>query len=269
MTEYRRSNVAFWNELTEIHETSSYYDLDSFMRGRQSLHDIELKELGDVRGKSLLHLQCHFGMDSLSWARLGASVTGVDYSDKAIALATKLSLELGLGAKFVQSDVYDLPNSLKGKFDIVFTSYGVLCWLQNLPEWAKVISHFLNDGGTFLIVEEHPVAYILDEKCKPEELRIGYPYFDKTTLVLNDRHSYADQSAQIEQPVHYEWTHTIEEILNALISAGLTVESFREYPFCMYQKFEWLSKGEDGFWHAPQNSTIVVPLLFSLKASKR
>jgi len=269
MTEHQRSNVAFWNELTDIHETSSYYDLDSFMHGRQSLHDIELKELGDVHGKSLLHLQCHFGMDSLSWSRLGASVTGVDFSDKAIRLATRLSSELGLDAKFVQSDIYDLPNLLKGKFDIVFTSYGVLCWLQNLHEWAKVISHFLKNGGTFLIVEEHPLAYILDEKCKPEELRIGYPYFDKTTLSFNSQYSYADSTTEVEQSVHYEWTHTLQEILDAVISAGLAVESFREYPFCMFPKFEWLSKGDDGFWHAPQNSSIAVPLLFSLKASKR
>jgi SAM-dependent methyltransferase len=268
VSEHLQSNVAFWNELTDVHEASKYYDLASFMNGRQTLHNIELQELGDVRGKSLLHLQCHFGMDSLSWSKLGAQVTGVDFSDKSISLATRLSSELNLDTKFVVSDIYNLPNALQGKFDIVFTSYGVLCWLQNLGEWAKVISHFLKAGGTFLIVEEHPLAYILDEKCKPDNLRIGYPYFDKTTLELHDRHSYADQTAQIVQPVHYEWTHTVEEILDAVISAGLVVRSFREYPFCMYQKFEWLSKGADDFWHPTADSAVAVPLLFSLNATK-
>lgn len=134
MIQHQSDNRAFWNELTAIHEISEFYDVDSFLKGRQTLHDIELEALGDVKNKSLLHLQCHFGMDSLSWSRLGAHVTGVDFADAAIELAQRLNDRLGLNAKFIQSDVYELESKLEQQFDIVVTSYGVLCWLKNLAD---------------------------------------------------------------------------------------------------------------------------------------
>jgi SAM-dependent methyltransferase len=267
MLEERESNRAFWNELTEIHEQSAFYDVESFLRGRNTLHDIEIKELGDVEGKSLLHMQCHFGMDTLSWARLGANVTGADFSDKAVALAQKLAGELNLSARFVQTDIFELPQALPEQFDIVFTSYGVLCWLRDLPAWGRVISSMLKPGGTFLIVEEHPLSNILDENCDSSELRIGYSYFDESMLTFHDRHSYADNTKLVSQPVHYEWTHTMEEIIMSLLNAGLRIDSYKEYPYSMYQKFPWLSKGSDNWWHPPAG-TIPIPWLFSLRATK-
>jgi len=267
MTDYQTSNVQFWNELTAIHERSEFYDVPAFIAGKQTLKHIELSQLPDVKGKTLLHLQCHFGMDSLSWARAGAHVTGVDFSNESVDLARRLAKETGVNAQFVQSDLYELPRTLQGQFDIVFTSYGVLCWLQDLKAWAKVISHFLKDGGTFLIVEEHPLAFILDEKCSAQDVRIGYSYFDKSTLALHDQTSYADGKSRLAQPVHYEWTHTLTEIFDSLGAAGLKVESFKEYPFCMYQQFSWLSLESDGFWHGPA-SAVSMPLLFSLLAVK-
>ncbi len=143
MDEYLKKNKELWNELTAIHAGSEFYDVDGFKRGKCSLSSIELEELGDVSGKSLLHLQCHFGLDTLSWARLGARVTGVDFSDKAIDLARSLSRDLKIEADFVQSDIYDLPDNLDGEFDIVFTSGGVLPWLPDLKRWAEIITHFL------------------------------------------------------------------------------------------------------------------------------
>ena len=199
--EQKQANIAFWNELTAIHERSKFYDVPSFLSGKQTLQHVELKELGNVSGKSLLHLQCHFGMDTLSWARLGAQVTGVDFSDRAIDLAQKLNVKLDLDARFIQSDVFDLPSRLKEQFDIVFTSYGVLCWLQNLDLWAQTIAHFLKPQGTFLLVEEHPLAYIIDEHCNVDNIRLGYSYFDKSTLTMTSDGSYADPIAKIKPSI--------------------------------------------------------------------
>src|SRR4051812_6983269 len=176
MDEYLRSNQELWNHWTELHEKSEMYDLPGFKAGGFRLHDIEKGELGDVSGKSLLHLQCHFGLDSLSWARLGAKVTGVDFSDKALALARSLSAEMDIPATFVHSNIYDLPEHLSEQFDIVFTSYGVLGWLPDLERWAGVVAHFLKPGGTFLVVEAHPFSMVFDNDHE-SELRVIYPYF--------------------------------------------------------------------------------------------
>src|SRR3954464_11903705 len=153
--EYIQSNRKLWNDWTGIHAQSEFYDVESFKEGKFRLHPIEKEELGDVRGKTLLHLQCHFGLDTLSWANLGAIVTGADFSDKAIDLARELSRETGLPATFICSNIYDLPAALEGQFDIVFTSHGVLGWLPDMPNWGKVVAHFLKPGGTFYVAEVH------------------------------------------------------------------------------------------------------------------
>ena len=149
MDNYINYNQDLWNELTPIHERSKFYDLEGFRSGKQSLKSIELDELGDVSGKSLLHLQCHFGVDTLSWARKGGIVTGIDFSDASINLAQSLSRELGIKASFFRANIYDLPDILKAEFDIVYTSYGVLAWLPDLKRWAEIIVHYLKRGGFF------------------------------------------------------------------------------------------------------------------------
>ncbi len=143
------ANLKLWNELVDVHVKSKFYGLDDFKAGKSSLLPTEVEELGDVNGKTLLHLQCHFGMDSLSWARKGAIVTGIDFSDNAILKARELSKEIGVPATFIQSNIYDIPEIIKGKFDIVFTSYGTIYWLDDLMGWAKVIHHCLKSGGMF------------------------------------------------------------------------------------------------------------------------
>jgi len=215
-----------------------------------------------------LHLQCHFGLDTLSLARLGATVTGADFSDNSIAAARQLAQEIGVPAEFVCADVYSLPELLEKKFDIVFTSLGVLCWLRDLPAWAKVVSHFLKVGGTFVLVEDHPLAFIMDEKSEQDNLRISYDYFDKSTLSLSDEGSYADPNAVLEHKLHHEWTHSLDEIFSSLIDAGMRIESFHEYPFAMFQRFDWLIKNEKGWWQ-PVDGALKVPMLFSLKCSKK
>jgi 2-polyprenyl-3-methyl-5-hydroxy-6-metoxy-1,4-benzoquinol methylase len=173
-----QENLALWNEWTRIHEKSKMYNIEGFLAGENRLHSIELDELGaQVPGRSMLHLQCHFGLDSLSWARLGAQVTGADFSGEAIRLAKALNEKAGLSARFVCSELDKLPGVLEGQFDIVYTSYGVLTWLPDLTRWAQVIDHFLKPGGTFYMVEFHPYFMTLDDADNAQGVKIGYTYF--------------------------------------------------------------------------------------------
>jgi SAM-dependent methyltransferase len=263
--EYTQANRALWDEWTHIHAGSEMYRLEQFKGGENTLNPLEREEVGSVEGKKLLHLQCHFGMDTFSWARLGAQVTGVDFSPEAIKLATSLSLELGIQARFICCDLYDLPEHLNDTFDIVYTSGGVLTWLRNLDRWAKVAAGYLKPGGMFYIREIHPTSGIFDESAS--ELRIKYPYFDTEPYVDEEPRDYADHTAEIKQKVSYEWTHPLGEILTALIQAGLRLEFLHEFPFTGYQAFPFLEKGEDGYWRLPGNAQTI-PLTFSVRARK-
>lgn len=267
MHNYTQANRTNWNAWTEINATSAFYDVAGFKSGKSTLHSIERDELGDVSGKTLLHLQCHFGLDTLSWARLGAKVTGVDFSDKSIALAQSLAQELGLDARFICSDIYDLPNVLNEKFDIVFTSYGVLFWLSDLQKWGEIVAHFLKPGGIFYIVEHHPFANVYDEN-NPTDLQILYPYFHTAEPVgLETQGTYADPDATYST-TEYAWSYGLGEVINALIDAGPRIEYVHEFPYCNSQRFAILEQGEDGFWHWKDHKNTI-PLLFSLKATLR
>jgi SAM-dependent methyltransferase len=268
LDDYFDANRALWNEYTPIHARSKFYDLPGFRAGRNSLQAFEIEELGSVAGKSLLHLQCHFGMDTLSWARLGARVTGVDFSDRAIELAEKLAHELSLEAQFICANVYELPEVMHGEFDIVYTSGGVLTWLPDLPRWAGVIAHFLKKGGTFYMAEVHPFSQVFDDRQGVTALSVHYPYFSPPgPLVFDVDGSYADRAAQINQKVVYEWTHSLSDVLNALIAAGLRLEFLHEFPFTIYSQLpEMMEQGPDGLYHFKEDG-ISIPLLYSLKAS--
>lgn len=268
MDNHLQTNLAHWNELTLIHARSAFYDLAGFKAGKSSLKPIEVRELGDVTGRSLLHLQCHFGMDTLSWARRGARVTGVDFSDQAIATARSLSQELDIAADFLCSDIYSLPTRLSDKFDIVFTSYGVLCWLPNLAPWAQVGAHFLKLGGIFYIVEEHPLANIFEDDATTGGIKVAYSYFHSPEpLQWEGEGTYADRTATVEHRITYEWMHSLSDILNALTAVGLRIEFLHEFPYLMYGKFACMEEGEDGWWRF-KDRKINIPLIFSLKAVK-
>ena len=261
-----KSNENLWDHWTELHEQSEFYDVAGFKAGKLTLHDIEKEELGDVAGKSLLHLQCHFGLDTLSWARLGANVTGVDFSEKAIARARSLSQETGIPANFVQSNVYDLPNNLTGQFEIVFTSYGALWWLPDIEGWAKVVSRFLKPGGTFLLVEFHPIASVFDVDDSGE-LKAMYPYFSRPQpLEFQVQGSYAVSDPDYHG-VEYGWNHSMGEYVTSLIEAGLRIESLREFPMANWKMFPSMEQGADGWWRFPSEMGEI-PLMFSLKATK-
>ncbi len=267
MNKYLKTNLALWNEWTPINSKSKSYDVQGFKSGRCTLHSTELEELGDVSGKSLLHLQCHFGMDTMSWARLGAKVTGVDFSEKAIKLAKSLSQELNIKAKFICSDIYSLPKVLTGKFDIVFTSIGVLCWLPDIQKWANVISHFLKPGGIFYIIESHPICNVFENESYTTALKFNHTYFysPQPTKYEPDG-SYADRTAKVVNP-SYEWTHSLSDIINAIIQAGLKIEFVHEFPYAHYDIFPFLEQAEDKKWRLPKNKELI-PLMFSLRAIK-
>jgi len=266
-TDHMDTNRQLWDQLTPIHAASEFYDLEGFKKGRCALMAVDREEVGEVAGKSLLHLQCHFGLDTLSWARLGARVTGVDFSARAVALAGSLAAELSIPATFICSNLYDLPRLLSSQFDIVFTSAGVLTWLPDLVRWAEVVDRFLKPSGFFYLREDHPTAYIFDDDDGVTKPALRYPYFPSSEpMRFEDQGSYADRSADI-RTVSYEWTHNLAEVINSLTGAGLRIEYLHEYPWATYQSLPFLVKGKDGLWRYPE-APECLPLAYSVRASK-
>ena len=266
MDQFLKSNRELWDNWTRIHVKSKMYDVAGFKAGANRLDSVVRAGLGDVTGKSLLHLQCHFGLDTLSWARLGAHVTGADFSDVAIAQARVLSAELNIPADFVCCNLYDLPDHLNGQFDIVFTSHGVLSWLPDLSKWGKIIAHFLKPGGKFFIAEAHPTAYIFDDE-NPSDLRVRYPYFHTTEPGRSAvQGSYAERDANF-QSVEYFWVFSMSDVINSLINAGLRIVELREYDYLAWQMYPFMEQDERGWWCLPKRFPPL-PMMFSLKAIK-
>jgi SAM-dependent methyltransferase len=267
MDDYLETNRDLWNAWTGLHEIAEFYNVAGFKAGGSSLRPIERAELTAVAGRSLLHLQCHFGLDTLSWARLGATVTGVDLSDQSIALARALSAELAIPAAFVCAEVERLPEVLSGDFDIVFSSYGVLPWLRDLARWAAVIAHFLKPGGIFYLVDDHPFMRTLSAG-ENGELVASKPYFyTAEPSRYEGRGSFAapgDETAPLRH--WYVWNHSLGEVLGALIGAGLRIEFVHEFPFAMRAKFPGMQRAADGTWRFTRPPEI--PLSFSLQARR-
>ena len=269
-------NRKLWDVWTKAHVASEFYDVASFKAGGDRgirVTDYERDEVGDVTGKTLLHLQCHFGLDTLSWARLGAIVTGADFSPEGVAAARALADEVGLSAEFVCSNLYDLPTALGlpegGGFDVVYTSSGVLGWLPDIREWARVVAHFVKPGGFFYITEVHPVAMAFEnEGVEPGELRLQYPYWTHADpIVFPVVGSYADPSAPTEGLREHGWDHGLGQIVTALIDAGLRIDFLHEFPFCLW-RLDFLQERDDGRFYLPDGTPGELPISFSLKATK-
>lgn len=259
---YFEANKRLWNARTPLHASSEFYNVTAFKKGKTSLTHIELNELKNVKNKKLLHLQCHFGMDTLSWAREGAIPTGIDISDEAIKLAKELNEELHLNANFICSNVYDLKEHLQEKFDIVFTSYGTIGWLPDLDKWAAIISHYLEKGGVFYMADFHPVLWMFDDNFEG----IQYPYFNRGVIRSEVPGSYAERNMN-QMSVEYGWNHNISEILTALIRHGLKIVSFNEFPYSPFNCFRNMTRGEDGNYRI-RGLDDKLPMVFSLKAIK-
>ncbi|TAK11063.1 MAG: class I SAM-dependent methyltransferase [Anaerolineae bacterium] len=266
MGSFRQTNQSLCDAYTDIHKDSAAYDLAAFKAGQTTLSAIELEELApEVDGKTMLHLQCHFGRDSMMWARMGAKVTGVDFSSKAIALARELNVELGLDCRFVEANVLDMTGALDEQFDIVFTSYGVLTWLDDLEAWARTVARHLKPGGVFYIVEFHPIGMMLNDAS--EGFGFDLPYFrtPEPHRFVNDG-SYAGAFKDGETHPAYEWTHPMSEIVSALGAAGLQIEYLHEFDFSIYPMVPWLEGGGEE-WHIPAGWPQL-PLMFSIRATK-
>jgi len=273
LDDYLKANLASWDEAVGLHVGSELYDVAGFKAGKTSLSDIELSELGPFvgEGTTLLHLQCHFGLDTLSWARRGAVVTGADFSGEAVRTARALADEVGLPARatFVQSDVEHLPDALPTRFDVVFTSWGVLLWLGDLERWAEVVDHFLEPGGTFYIAEFHPYAFLLAEDTTPDALRIGYPYFmHGVPQRFDEDGDYADAEAKLEHTVTFEWLHGFAEIVDPLLRRGLRLDFLHELPFTVPGlPFPFLETDDRGMLRLKGHHEDF-PLTFTLKMTK-
>lgn len=256
-------NCESWNNRTDAHLESEFYDLEGFKNGNTSLNSIELDLLGDISGKSILHLQCHFGQDSISLSRLGAKVIGLDLSDKAISSAKNLAVETNVDTEFICSDIYDLPNHLDEQFDIVFTSYGTIGWLPDLDKWAKVISKFLKPNGKFVFVEFHPVVWMFDDNFE----KIAYRYFNSGAIVETESGTYADKTADITQD-YVMWNHGFSEVINSLIKNNLEINSLDEYDYSPYNCFNKTIEFEPKKYRI-EHLDNKIPMVYSIVAIKK
>ena len=254
--DYFELNRESWNRRAEVHFDSRFYDVEGFLAGNTSLREIELAELTEVKGRRLLHLQCHFGLDTLSWARLGADCTGVDISPVAIEKARQLNESAGLDAKFVCTDVYGYSRADTAAFDIVFTSYGTICWLPDLDKWAQVVASNLAPGGIFYMADFHPVYDLLD----------GYSYFEQDEPDVAEEETYTENSGDLKTPLAV-WSHPLSRIVNALINAGISIQRLNEYPFSPYDCFKGMKEREPGRYciaHRGQD----IPLVYTITGQK-
>jgi SAM-dependent methyltransferase len=258
------TNRAHWDERVPVHLASPFYDVDGFLAGRSTLRPFEAEELGDVTGRSLLHLQCHFGMDTLSWARRGAIVTGLDFSEPAIAAARHLAERTGLAAEFVTADVYEAVEALGGRqFDIVCTGFGALVWLPDVERWAGVVAALVRPGGTFYLAEFHP----LHEVFADDSLTAIRDYFDETGKEFDEQGSYADPGATFEHTKTRERTHGLGSIVTALARSGLRIELLVERDSIAWQRWPFLERHDDGGYRMPAGMPRL-PLSYSLRARK-
>ena len=269
MNEFTEANRLHWDEVLPIHMAAVSYNVAGFRAGKTKLTPVELEELGDVRGKTLLHLQCHFGLDTLSWAREGAIVTGADFSEPALDAARALAEECGIDARFVLSDLYALPDNLDGQFDIVFTSYGALNWLPDISRWAQIAAHYVRPGGTFYVVEFHPIMGIFDDDANVTDLRVRFPYFPTGEALRWEGYGdYTDRNAKLKHDVTFEWPHPVGEVVTALIDAGLRIEFLHEFPFASYAQVPQLMELAGERQYRLKHHDGSVPLLYSVKATK-
>lgn len=260
---YFDQNRRSWDDRLEIHANSAFYDLKGFLEGKSSLTEIESNALGDIEGKNLLHLQCHFGLDTLSLARKGAKVTGIDFSGKAISLAREVASKVGIAATFFETNVYDVPCCLEQQFDIVFTSFGAIPWLPDLERWASVVDDVLQPGGTFYIAEFHPTLYLFDF----DNFHLAFGYFNQGgphEETVEGTYAAPESSLRIKE---YFWNHSLAEVISPFLAMGYSIEEFKEYDFSPYNCFPNMEEVAPGRYRWT-GAKVSIPHVFSLRATK-
>jgi SAM-dependent methyltransferase len=264
------ANLAHWEEMVEVHvEGGAYRKLPAFRAGEAILDPLVMSEIGDVRGKKILHLQCHFGLDTLSFARLG--VTGIDFSPAGITAAQALSAETGVPGRFIRCKVEEVPQHLDETFDMVFTSWGAICWLADLKVWGKIIAGALVPGGIFYMAEGHPLALAIDDAAPsphPGALLLRHACLSQIEPTRWDiATDYADETTRLENKTTFDWNHDLGTVVTALSAAGLRIDYLREHPFISWRAFPDLVERDDYFFELPEGFPAI-PLSFSLRAEK-
>ena len=262
--DYLEVNKANWNARVDGHLESDFYDLKSFKETKNSLKHIELKLLGDINNKSILHLQCHFGQDSMSMRAMGASVTGVDSSNEAIKEANLIAEELSLECQFIECDILSLREVYKSKHDVVFTSYGTIGWLPDIDKWANVIAESLNSGGEFIMVDFHPFVWTFDDDVD----KITYRYFNSGPIDLIEEETYTGDVIEKKSTRTISWNHSLSEIITALLKNGIEIVEFEEYDYSTYDCFSGLIEEEKEkfrFKHLGNK----IPMMYSIVGRKK
>ncbi len=262
-SDWLKINKESWDKRTQIHLGSDFYNVESFKNGKDSLNTIELGLLGNIKAQKILHLQCHFGMDTLSLEKHGGIVTGVDFSQDAISHANILKKEMGMSSEFICSNVYDLDLTASHEFDMVFCSYGICGWLPDLNRWGEIISKHLKSGDTFTIIDFHPALWMFDDDFK----NISYSYFNDKPYVEVENGSYASKNNK-EEITSIWWNHSLSEIITSLMNNGMDLLSFKEYDYSPYDCFRHtveISKGKYRIKHLEAN----IPMLYSLVFKKK
>jgi ubiquinone/menaquinone biosynthesis C-methylase UbiE len=262
MQDYLQINKVWWNNRVASHVAGTFYDNEKFLNGDTTLKPIELTLLGDIKNKTVLHLQCHFGQDTLSLERMGAHATGVDFSDEAIKQAKKMNKQLGLDCVFICSDVYMLSAIHEYEYDIVFTSYGTINWLPDLNKWASIIAQFLKPGGKLIFVEFHPYIHMHTDGLA----KLNYSYFNEGPIIEEIPGSYADNNSQVGGS-DITFNHSLGEVLQALLKVGLTITHFDEYNYSPYNCFPNM-KQLGSHKYVFNDVNISVPMAYSIVANK-
>ena len=268
LDEFRQANQDNWNERTHIHAASRSYDLDSYIADPHKISRVvrfDMADLGSVDGKTLLHLQCHLGTDTLSLARLGAAVTGVDFSPDAIAAARQLSAACGVAAHFEVAELYDTPNVIHDTFDIVYTGVGALTWLPDIAAWGRVVAAMLKPGGMLFLRDFHPMLWTIDDE-RNDALVVKYPYFETSAVRFAKDTTYTDGD-RLSHAVTYEWNHGLSEIVMALLDNGLQLTLLKEHQVAESQYLPDMTQDADGRWRLPHGEDRL-PLMYTIRAVK-
>ncbi|MDJ0790631.1 MAG: class I SAM-dependent methyltransferase [Acidimicrobiia bacterium] len=267
---YYADNLANWNDRVPIHAGPDGYGIDRYVTDADHLSSIvefDRRYLPDVAGKSLLHLQCHIGSDTVSWGRLGAHVVGVDFSEPALVVADQLARDMGLQARWILSDVYRSPDVLDEQFDIVYTGVGAICWLPDIRRWAEVVAGFTKPGGTFLMREGHPSMWSLDWERNGARLQIELPYFERPhPESFEEDTTYLGTGTMSNTTIH-SWNHGLGEIISSLLAVGFRLDVFEEHRFLEWSALPQMYE-EGGVWVLPEEQRDLLPLMYTIKATK-
>lgn len=270
--QFRRANLLAWDERAPAHAASPGYKLDEFRADPAYISDVvrfDLPRLGTIAGLRGLHLQCHIGTDTISLQRLGADMTGLDFSGVSLDMARALAEELGSPTRFVQADVYD-ANSVTGTFDFVFTGIGALCWLPDIRAWARVVHDLLVPGGRLFVREGHPMMWALDERRTDGVLAVTYPYFEVADPLLDESEgSYVETEGTFAHTVSYSWNHGLGEIVSALIDVGMEITMLVEHDSVPWEALPGhMTRGDDSEWRLAEGRDRL-PLTYTLQAERR